>query len=104
MGKDDANFCAALSYVVIGIIWYFADKKMRKNPFATYHAKQGIVLLITTLILSAISSFPIIGWYIIGPITHILVLIWVIIGAMNGITGKKKPLFWIGGFAKKLSI
>ena len=103
MNKDNEKLCAILSYLLIGIIWYFADENMKKSSFARYHAKQGIVFLITSLILSAVAAaIPFIGWFILAPIFNILLLVLLILGIINAAQGKEKELPIIGGYAKKL--
>jgi len=113
-GGND-KVCAALSYILIGIIWYFADEKMKKSGFAKYHAKQGMVLLIAAIIYSIILQIifsilfiPMImgGGFTLYPIIMLLgyiPLIWAIIGIINAVNGKEKPLPIIGGWANKLS-
>lgn len=129
MDKDKVSkgkVCAILSYLVIGIIWYFLDKKMKKNKFANYHVKQGIVFLIFDVALwtviaiiggifgaiFALSRFggvgPNIGLGFFGIISALLSLIaWAILlillifGIVNAAQGKKKELPLIGKFGKK---
>jgi len=96
---ENENLCSALSYLLIGIIWYFADEKMKQSAFAKYHAKQGLVLLIADLIVCAICMVPFIGW-IIGWILNIGLVILMIIGIINGLNGQQKPLPLIGKFAE----
>jgi uncharacterized membrane protein len=119
MAKDaeDGKVCAILSYLLVGIIWYFADDKMRKNNFAKFHAKQGLILLIVSIILSIAVSIlsaiftPLlfmgglgiiwiisIIWYAVSLVLFVLWLIGIIAAA----TGKEKSLPIIGGFAKSL--
>jgi uncharacterized membrane protein len=121
MAKDveDGKVCAILSYLLVGIIWYFADDKMRKNNFAKFHAKQGLVLLIVSIILSIAVSIlsaiftPLLFmggglgivwlisliWYAVSIVLFVLWLIGIIAAA----TGKEKALPVIGGFAKSLN-
>jgi uncharacterized membrane protein len=121
MAKDveDGKVCAILSYLLVGIIWYFADDKMRKNNFAKFHAKQGLVLLIVSIILSIAVSIlsaiftPLLFmggglgivwlisliWYAVSIVLFVLWLIGIIAAA----TGKEKALPIIGGFGKKLN-
>ena len=121
MAKDveDGKACAILSYLLVGIIWYFADDKMRKNNFAKFHAKQALVLLIVSIILSIIVSIlsaiftPLfflgggygliwiisLIWGIVGLIEFVLWLI----GILAAVSGKEKILPIIGQFGNKLS-
>jgi uncharacterized membrane protein len=103
-GVEDGKLCAVLAYLLIGIIWYFADDKMKKNNFVKFHVKQGIILLAVSLIINAVGSMiPIIGWFIILPLGGLLTLILWIIGIINVLNGKENPLPIIGGFAKNLT-
>lgn len=112
---EEGKVVAVLAYIVwiVGIIWYFADEKMKKNSFAKFHIKQSIVLVITMvilwiamLILTFILAITVVGlvlvpilWFLIW----ILILIWVIMGLISAINGTEKELFLIGGFAKHLT-
>lgn len=101
---DNTKLCAFLAYILIGIIWYFADDEMKKNSFVKFHVKQGLVLLITSIIINAVGGMiPIIGWFVILPIGGLLILILWIIGIVNVLNGKENPLPIIGGFAKKFT-
>ena len=55
---ENEKVCAILSYLLIGIIWYFADEKMKKSNFAKFHVKQGIVLFIAGIIVSIVYGIP----------------------------------------------
>lgn len=98
---NDGKTCAILSYLIVGIIWYFADDKMRNNEFAKFHAKQGLNLLIISfagnLILGII---PIIGWMLL-PIFGIAIFILWIMGLISSINGEKKMVPIIGQYADK---
>jgi uncharacterized membrane protein len=98
---EEGKACAALSYILVGIIWYFVDEAMRKNEFAKFHAKQGLVLIITWIILSIVASvIPFIGWFILWPIFGIFCFVLFILGLINSLNGAEKELPVIGSFAK----
>lgn len=107
MVKDDVEqgkFCALLAYILIGIIWYFADDKMKKNQFAKFHVKQALVLLIAAVIINVVgSALPVIGWFIILPLGSIFIVILWLFGMVYSINGTKKELPFIGKFAKKFT-
>jgi uncharacterized membrane protein len=106
--------CAILAYLLIGIIWYFADEKMKKNNFVKFHVKQALVLLIVSIIISVVFSIlgfiliwiPVIGWVLLS-------ILWVaygigsfvlwLIGIIAAATSKQKVLPVIGQFANKLT-
>ena len=116
---ENEKICAALSYILIGIIWYFADEKMKKSELARYHAKQGLVLLIAAIcysivlsILFSILIFPMIitgaglgamGLIGILNLLNLVPLIFVIIGIINAVNEKEKPLPIIGKLGDKFS-
>ena len=100
---EEGKIVGILLYIVwiVGIIWYFADDKMKNNSFAKYHAKQSIMLVILMVILYALTAVPVLGWFILSwlaPIVHIILLI---IGIVNVVHGEKKPLPVIGKLAEK---
>lgn len=103
---EDGKLCAILAYLLVGIIWYFADDKMKKNKFAKFHVKQGLVFFIAAIIVGIVDGFlvwiPIIGWLAI-TILHITLLVLFIVGLVNSANGKKKPLPIIGSYAKKFT-
>jgi len=99
---NNDKLCAILSYLLIGLIWYAVDEKIRKSEFTKYHVKQGLVLFIAHLINTAIWAIPIFGW-IIAPIINIGLLILLITGIINVINNKEKELPVIGQFANKFT-
>jgi len=94
----DGKICAILTYLLVGIVWYFVDEKMRKNNFVKYHVKQALVLLIVSLGGSLVLGMTfILAWLI--PFLQIAVFVYIIIGVMNANNGGEKELPLIGKFA-----
>jgi len=100
---SEQTACAALSYILIGIIWYFVDKKMQRSAFTKHHAQQGLVVLILALAVHIVYIIPILGW-IIGFIGQILVLILAIIGIIYALQNRMDDLPVVGEFGKKFKI
>lgn len=112
---ENEKLCAILSYFLVGIIWYFADEKMKESEFAKYHAKQGLVLIIASIaysiilqILVSIFILPLILtglWVGLGMISilYYVPLIWAIIGLVNAANGQTKELPLIGKYAEKFN-
>jgi uncharacterized membrane protein len=73
---------------------------MKDDAFTKFHVKQGLVLIVTGIIISICSWVPIVGW-IASTFGGLAVLIWVIIGIVNALNGKTKELPFIGQFAKE---
>lgn len=98
----DGKVCAILAYLLIGIIWYFVDEKMKKNTFANFHVKQALVLLIVSLAGSIVLGMTfILAWLI--PLWQIVVLVMMIIGMINANNEQKKELPIIGKFGNKFN-
>ena len=93
--------CAILSYLLVGVIWYFADDKMKKNNFVKFHVKQALVLLILSFGGVILMNMLFLFWYL--PLYHIVVLVFAVIGIINANNGEKKELPLIGQFAKKFT-
>ena len=102
MNISNEKLCALLSYFFIGIIWYLADKEMKKSSFTRFHAKQGLIFLIADIIFWVIMSVPLIGW-LITPVLYVILVIFLILGIINVATNKEKELPIIGKFAKNFN-
>ena len=125
---SEGKICAVLSYLLMGIIWYFADEKMKKNKFVNFHVKQGLVLLIFDVALWILVSIfgAIIGAMIaistfggtinpiafsplgfIGALVSFLAwavtLVLLILGIINAANGNRKKLPLIGKFGEKFT-
>ena len=54
--NDNSKLVAVLSYLLIGIIWYFVDDKVKKNAFAKFHVKQALNLFIISVGINILSE------------------------------------------------
>jgi len=100
---DNGKIAAILAYLLIGIIWFFADEKLKKNEYAKFHVKQAIILLIVSVGGSIILGFiPILGWVIL-PFFSIASFAFCVLGIINAAQNEKKELPFIGTYAKKLN-
>ena len=89
---------AAIGY--LGILFLIPLLAAKNSPFAQYHAKQGLVLFIFGIIVSAVGVIPFLGW-VVASVGGILVLILFIMGIINALGGQMKPLPVIGSYAEK---
>lgn len=93
--KDNLNVMSALGYV----IFFLPMLTHNGNSYAMFHANQGLILLITAVIINIVGAvIPFIGWFVIWPLGWLFVLILAILGIVNALNGKKKELPLIGGF------
>ena len=85
---------AGLAY----IIFFLPLLACPDSKYGRYHANQALILFIAsvggTIILSII---PIIGWLLL-PVFSIGILVFAIMGLINGLGGKAKELPLIGKF------
>lgn len=88
---------SVLSY--IGILFLIPMLAKKDSAYAQFHAKQGLVLFIFGIIVGVVAIIPFIGW-IIGFIAWIFILVCIIMGIVNALSGKAKELPLIGQFAK----
>lgn len=81
------------------ILFFLPLLAAKESPFARYHANQGLMLLIFSVVVNVVGwVVPFLGWFVIGPIGNLLVLIFFILGVINAAQGNMKPLPVIGGF------
>lgn len=97
---EEGKVCAFLAYLFVGIIWYFADEKMKKNRFAKYHVKQGIGLLVLWLIVWVISWVIPWGLWFVVTLLNIALVVLMILGIINAVNGNEKELPVASIFAK----
>jgi len=87
---------AIIAYItIIGLIIAFVMNNEKKEPFASYHIRQSLGLGLTSLALGAIGIIPILGWIINLFGIFVILYMW-IIGLMNAINGKEKPIPFLG--------
>lgn len=100
--SSNDNIIAIFSYLGILVIIPLLTQH-KDNPFVKFHIKQGLVLLITIIIGSAISMVPIIGW-LLAPLIFLFTFILAVMGIINVLSNKQNQLPVIGKFADKINI
>lgn len=94
---------AFLSYLWILSVIILLVKK--DSPYAHYHAKQGSALFIISIITTFIDAFM--PYAVIGFVLWIVQMgVWVlvIVGIINVLNGRKKPLPIIGAMVEDLKL
>lgn len=93
---------AIIAYItIIGLIIAFIMNREKQYQFANYHIKQMIGLAIIGLIVFIIGQIPILGW-IVSILAFIPLLILWLIGLMNAVNGKEKPIPLVGNLFSDL--
>ena len=102
---EEGKTIAWLSYLLILIL--VPIMLQRENPYTKFHIKQGLVLLVTWIILYIIGLIfnfvPILKifvWLCVWGIT----IYFAILGIINSLNGKLNRLPIIGNFADKFEI
>lgn len=99
MGDAEQNkLMAVLSYIGPLVIVSFLIAK--DEPFVKFHIKQGLVLFVIEVI---IWFLMMVFWFLfpILQIVNIVVFVLAIIGIVNAVGGKEKPLPFVGRYAEK---
>lgn len=91
---EDNRVLAAVSYLWIVSVIALLVKKDSK--FVVFHAKQGLILFIVSIILSFI---PILGWLL-----NIIVLVFVIMGVVKALDRQWYKVPLVGQLADKIKI
>lgn len=84
---------AILAYIIFFIPLLTEAKK---DPFVKYHIKQGLLIFIGWILVSAISWVLPFGLWTIGQLLNLAVFVLMIIGIMAAAKGEEKPLPLIG--------
>lgn len=84
---------SALAY----FIFFIPLLAAQGSPFGKFHANQGLVLLIASVVVYTVGSIiPIIGWFVILPLGSLASFILAILGLVNTLNGKANRLPFIG--------
>ena len=95
--EQDVKILSAIGY--IGLLFLVPYLVKPKDKFAVFHANQGLLLLVATVVINAIGSIiPVIGWFIILPLGGIFTLVLFILGIISALKGEEKRLPLIGNF------
>ena len=85
---------------VVAYILFFVPllTESKNDPFVKYHVKQGLVLFLAWVAVSAVAMVI----YPLGMLMGILnlgLLVLLVLGIMNAVNGKEEPLPLIGQFS-----
>ncbi len=87
---------AVIAYLtIIGLIIAFVLNNDKKEPFASYHIRQSLGLMITGVLLSIVNVIPILGWLISIVGFFFILYLW-IMGLINAINGREKAVPILG--------
>ena len=98
--NENRKLMAVLAYFIffLPLLTDYKDDK-----YVKFHVRQGLGLLIASIIIWFLSMFiPIIGWFIIGPVGSLILFVLWIIGVINAATDKEKEVPIIGSLSEKL--
>ena len=98
---DDPRTAAYVCYITfVGwLIAYFALYRKGKTDFAGFHMRQSIMIHILSFALKALYSFY--GGYVSVIFFLLLIIIW-LIGFLDAVNGRTKPVPVIGLLAQKV--
>ena len=90
---------SALAY--LWILFFLPLVVCPDSKFGRYHANQGLVLLLTTIVANVIGAvlrlIPTVGW-ILQLVLNVAMVVLMILGIVNACNGETKPLPIIGKF------
>lgn len=93
---QESKKIAIITYItIIGLVIAFVMNNEKKFSFASYHIRQSLGLATTSLGLFVIGVIPILGW-IINIIGFFVLLYMWIVGLMNALAEKEKPVPFLG--------
>lgn len=87
---------AIISYLtVVGLVIAFVMNNEKKEPFARFHIRQSLGIVLTSLALGIVNIIPILGWIISIVGFFVLLYMW-IVGLLNATNGKEKVVPILG--------
>ncbi|MFB2119817.1 DUF4870 domain-containing protein [Parapedobacter sp. 2B3] len=84
--QPDKSIAIIAYLTLIGLIAAFVMNNEKKQPFAAYHIRQSLGIMLTGLALGMINIIPILGWIVCIVGVIFLFVCWVmgLIAALNG--------------------
>lgn len=101
--KEGISFSDRL-WSSLAYFWVFAFIPFilkRKEEFIFFHAKQGVVLFITEIILILILPIPFLGWFI-APLGLFLCAFFSFRGIFSALRGEKWIIPYLGRYANEI--
>lgn len=98
---DDEKIIAAIGYFWLLFLLPLLLKK--DSQYCQFHAKQGLVLFIFSLIIMIIGVIPVLGW-LIAFLGWIIVVILALLGFVNALQGRKWELPYLGKYARRINL
>lgn len=93
--SQDKTIAIVAYLTVIGLVVALVLNNEKKDPFAKYHIRQSLGLVLTSIALSLINVIPILGWIVSMIGALVLLYLW-IMGILNAINGREKPVPILG--------
>jgi len=98
----DENIISAIGYIwLLFLIPLFLKKD---SQYCQFHAKQGMVLFIFSLLVMILGGVPVVGWLIIMPLGWLAIIILTLLGFVNALQGKQWKMPILGKWAKKINL
>lgn len=102
MGKDSKIFAfLGIFLTVIGFLIVYATQ--RKDKYAMFYAKQGLIIFLIGMVIAAVSMIPVIG-NVVSAIAWVLLVIAWIIGIIFSLSDEKREIPVIGTYAKMIRV
>jgi uncharacterized membrane protein len=98
---DDNRIFAAIGY--LGILCLIPLLLKKDDPACQHHGKQGLVILLTWVILWVGNIIPVLG-QIVWALGSLVLLVLVIIGIINALNGKMWEMPVLGKYAKQIKL
>lgn len=93
--QEDKTIAIVAYLTVVGLIIAFVLNQNKKDPLGSYHIRQMLGIVVVGFVLGIIGIIPILGW-IIAILGGIFMFILWIVGLINAVGGKKKPVPVLG--------
>jgi len=96
--KEQNTTMAVIAYLLFFVPLLTGDAKT--DLYVKYHTKQGLVLFLLVVAIRVVGWFmPLLLWLTLSWFLNLGALVLLIIGIINAVGGKQKPLPIIGRFS-----
>ncbi|MGO1521238.1 MAG: DUF4870 domain-containing protein [Sphingobacterium sp.] len=96
--NNDGKNIAIIAYLtIIGLVIAYVLNNEKRHKFASFHIRQSLGIVLSILILSALSYIPFIGLAIATIGILVMVVLW-FLGITSAANGTTKPVPFVGEY------
>ncbi|MBF0432212.1 MAG: hypothetical protein HQK83_13085 [Fibrobacteria bacterium] len=105
MSEDKEVILEGKIWAIMSYLWILCLIPLilkKDNEFSFFHARQGLVLFVASIICAGLMMVPFINFIV--PTIHLLIFVFSLMGIFNALMGKYWKIPIIGKYAERIEL